>query len=463
MDSITDVVNLLNMFLDETQINDIARRTGFLVRQSKITPCDFLKCMVLTCLKETKHSLRNITINFQKECSLKVSRNALSNKFNSSGLKFIKELASFVFRNSSIFNSFQFVALPGIKHVNVTDSSEIKLDDKLENIFKGMRNRKSIMKVQTIVDFLQGSLVNLDLTSGNCPDQGYKGYLNHTGPDTLNINDLGYFCTENLAQIVMKGGFFLSRYQRSALLYNGTKKEKGKKICLAQKLSEATTPIVEFNAFLGDKHRLWCRVIAIRLSEEAYGRRLVNQKRQGKRDRRIPQDRSTELDKWSILVTNLSPAQLCADMAWEVYACRWQIELLFKVLKSHYNLGSFTHKNPYRTQIEVYIKYISVWIMMTIAMGISKKEISLSKATSVFKQFCSILFVKSYDALYSGVSKMTDYLMTYAVKEVRPKRLTSKQTIGWGLIEIKEGSQKMLKLTPMRLRRGDDRESEGRR
>ena len=125
MDSITDVANFMNMFLNEVQINDIARQTGFLVRQSKIAPSDFLKCMILTSLEETKYSLRNLTINFQKDCSLKVSRNALSNKFKNSGLEFIKEFAGFIFKNSFSSNSFCFAALPGIKHAHVTDSSEI--------------------------------------------------------------------------------------------------------------------------------------------------------------------------------------------------------------------------------------------------------------------------------------------------------------------------------------------------
>lgn len=441
MDNIADVVNFMNMFLNETQINDMARQTGFLIRQGKISPFDFLKCTILTSLREKNNSLRNVAITFHKECAISVSRNALSNKFNNSGACFIKELAKSLFKNKDLANRFHFAALPGINHVNVADSSEIKLDDKLEDTFKGIRSTKSIMKAQTVVDFLQGSLVDLDLTQGNCPDQGYKGYLNHIGSDTLNINDLGYFCIENLAEIVTKGGFFLSRYQRSASLYNVKEKKKNDKIDLTQLLSLVVTPVVEFNAFLGNKQRFPCRVIAIRLSEQAYERRLINQKRQVKRDQRI-KDSPTELDKWSIFVTNLSSVQLCANMAWEVYACRWQIELFFKLLKSECNLENFTHQNPHRTQMEVYIKYIAVWLMMMIVMSISEKEISLSKATSVFRQFCSTLFVKTYDALYEAILKMVSYLIIYAAKEVRPKRLTSKQKIGWGLLETKVGSQK---------------------
>jgi len=85
--------------------------------------------------------------------------------------------------------------------------------------------------------------------------------------------------------------------------------------------------------------------------------------------------------------------------------CEWNIELFFKLLKSELNITNFTHQNPFRTQMEVYIKYIIAWIIMTIAMTITVKEISLSKAVSVFRQLCCKFFVKTYNVLY-GVIKV---------------------------------------------------------
>jgi len=440
--NITEVTNLLNNFLNESLIEEIARRTGFLKRLRAISPCDFLKCEILTSLKEQVNSLRNVKITFHGECSLKVSRTAISNKFSAAGVEFFKETTNALFNHASLTHRFQFAALPGIKHVTVTDSSEIKLADKLEGIFKGIRNTKSIMKLQTSVDFLQGTLVGLELTSGNCPDQGYKGYLNHVSHDTLIINDLGYFDNESFSEIDNKGGFFLSRYFRRATLYNAKEKKEDDKINLVQILRKASSSVVDIPIFLGSTQRFPCRLIALRLSKKEYEKRVLNQKRQRKRDPRMTQEIPTELDKWSILVTNLSAEQLSAEMAWEVYACRWQIELFFKLLKSECNLVNFTHQNPLRTQIEVYIKYIVAWIIMMIVMSITEKEISLSKAVSVFRQFGSKLFVKTYDALYFSIKEIVDCLVIHAAKDVRRKRPSSKQKIGWGPAENKTGKQK---------------------
>ena len=80
--------------------------------------------------------------------------------------------------------------------------------------------------------------------------------------------------------------------------------------------------------------------------------------------------------------------------------------------------------------------------MMVIIMTITKKEISLSKAVSVFRQLGSTLFVKTYDALYVAIGEIVHYLIIHAAKEGRRKRPTSKQKIGWGLAETKSGKQK---------------------
>lgn len=442
MATITEVTKLLNNFLNESLIEETARQTGFLKRLRTISPCDFLKCEILTSLKEQVNSLRNLKITFHGECSLEVSRTAISNKFSPAGVEFLKETTKALFNQTSITNHFQFAALPGINHVIVTDSSEIKLGDKLEEIFKGIRNTKSIMKVQTSIDFLQGMLVDLDLTPGNCPDQGYKEYLNHVSQDTLIINDLGYFDSESFSEIANKGGFFLSRYFQRVALYNAKEKKEGDKIDLIQVLSGASSRVVDIPIFLGSKKRFPCRLIAIRLSDKEYEKRRRNQNRQRKRDLRTLQEGPKELDKWSIFVTNLSAEQLSAEKVWEVYACRWQIELFFKLLKSECNLVNFTHQNSFRTQMEVYIKYIAVWIIMIIVMTITEKEISLSKAVSVFRQFGSKLFVKTCDALYVAVEEIVGYLVIHAAKDVRRKRPTSKQKIGWGLVKTKSGKLK---------------------
>lgn len=373
MANITEVTHLLNNFLNKSLIEDIARRTGFLKRLRTISPCDFLRCEILTSLKEQVNSLRNVKLTFQGECSLKVSRTAISNKFSPAGVEFFKESTKELFNHNSLSNQFHFAELPGIKSVIVTDISELKLADKLEEVFKGMRNTKSIMKLKTSMDVLQGMLIALELTPGNCPDQGYKGYLNHVSHDTLIINDLGYFDSESFSEIANKGGFFLSRYFRSAALYNAKEKKEEDKIDLVKILSRASSTIVDISVFLGSKQRFPCRLIALRLSDNEYERRRRNQKRQGKRDQRITQENPTELDKWSILVTNLSVEQLSAEKAWEVYACRWQIELFFNLLKSECNLANFTHQHPLRTQIEVYIKYIAVWIIMMIVMTVNTR------------------------------------------------------------------------------------------
>ena len=46
-------------------------------------------------------------------------------------------------------------------------------------------------------------------------------------------------------------------------------------------------------------------------------------------------------------MTNISPEALAAEDLAQLYACRWQVELVFKELKSHYRLDELpTRKTP---------------------------------------------------------------------------------------------------------------------
>src|SRR5262249_21489358 len=91
---------------------------------------------------------------------------------------------------------------------------------------------------------------------------------------------------------------------------------------------------------LGAAARLCCRLVAVRAPEEVANRRRQQARQKAARKRRAaPGAEYLELLGWSLFVTNCSAAELTWKAVVVLYRARWQIELLFKLWKSHNRLA----------------------------------------------------------------------------------------------------------------------------
>src|SRR5258708_14760696 len=100
---------------------------------------------------------------------------------------------------------------------------------------------------------------------------------------------------------------------------------------------------------LGVNERLPSRLIAVRVPEEVAARRREKAREKASRHGRTPSAEYLELLGWSLFVSNLSAEQLTWKEAVVLYRARWQIELLFKLWKSHNRLA---HHRPGATAVE---------------------------------------------------------------------------------------------------------------
>jgi IS4 transposase len=72
---------------------------------------------------------------------------------------------------------------------------------------------------------------------------------------------------------------------------------------------------------------------------------------------------------WAILVTNVPPDMLSGREALLLARARWQIELLFKLWKSHGHIDGSRSGKPWRVLCEVYAKLLAMvvqhWLLLT--------------------------------------------------------------------------------------------------
>lgn len=115
---------------------------------------------------------------------------------------------------------------------------------------------------------------------------------------------------------------------------------------------------------------------------------------------------------WSLFITNIPETKIKAKNIELLYKLRWQIELLFKLYKSHFRLDKFQTSNPCRVLCELYARLCAILIfhaLSTCLMIKENTEISLTKTYLDFKSRAGGLFL----VLQEKTANLRHFIMTF--------------------------------------------------
>jgi len=319
----------------------------------------------------------------------KVSREALHQRFTEKAVEFLRTCVSFVFQQK-ILDAVR-IETPLLRHfarVLIIDSSSWDIDPALKDTFPGSGGSASDAgcKIQLCYDYLHGILSFFELGPSNRPDNWWSRKIpQFLQAGDLLITDLGYFCLLTFNQIAECGAYFLSRYHTNTAVLD----ESEKSIDLCQILRATTNDTVELNVRLGSSNQKYvmCRLIGMRVSSDVAKKRREKLTRTTlKKRKKLPHADSLYLCNWTIMVTN-APAQLLSvDTLRPLYCLRWQIELLFKQLKSVLKIHKSCSCRDPRVQCELLGRMIVGIIIHRIHAAVNiglwnseSKEISMDK------------------------------------------------------------------------------------
>lgn len=187
--------------------------------------------------------------------------------------------------------------------------------------------------------------------------------------------------------------YWLSRLQPNTKIFYDNNHEIDLESFLHKKTNSA--PQFELNILVGVKEKIPARLIVCKLPQEAASRNRIKMKNNAKKHGRTPTAKNLALCDYNIFITNIEEEKLTIEECFILYRLRWQIELLFKLWKSHGKLGHSESEKPYRILCELYIKLLVVivehWIMLTGLWHI--KERSLVKSSQMLREQSSRLSV----------------------------------------------------------------------
>jgi len=274
--------------------------------------------------------------------------------------------------------------------VYIQDSSWITLPDELREVWPGCgtnceKGGLSSLKIQLRWEMLTGAFEHLSLTAGKTHDGKAQQEFAPLAAGSLRLADLGYFSLEVFKQFNEAKVFWLTRLKANCQLFSAD----GTPLDLPNWLKAHNEEEVEAEVRLGKHAWLPARLLAKRVSPQEANKRRRRLKKQAKSKGRTPSENRLALADWDIYATNLSAERLTLKEAFVLARVRWQIELLFKLFKSHGQIDQSRSSKPYRILCEVYAKLIAMIIQHWILLvgGWRYPQYSLQKAAKVVAKY----------------------------------------------------------------------------
>lgn len=270
-------------------------------------------------------------------------------------------------------------------HVLIGDSTTIPLSDSLANEFPGCGGShgggRAAAKWQVIWDCVSGSLWRMSWESGRQSDST-SVILDETPPaGSLSIFDLGYFSLERFRAWQNAGAHWISRGISDLLVT-----VDGQTHDLHEWLDAQPPGVIDQWVEVGAT-RLRCRVIALRAPEEVVVRRRQKAHDKAAKKGRQPTARHLATCTWTVFLTSCPDEWLTWEEVVVLYRVRWQIELLFKLWKSHNLLAEHRSDDPVRQLVELYARMTAIviqhWLVLTTVWN--DPRLSLTKATRLIR------------------------------------------------------------------------------
>lgn len=321
-------------------LDEIGRRTGVIQRHRKFSGASLLKTLVLTVLK-SPNATTDAFVATAAQLGVTVTPQAVEKRFTDRLIGFLRAGLEHVLEHAVAADPVAIPLLERFTAVEIGDSTTVTVPDDYAAEFPGCGGKadsgKAAVKIQTTWDLRTGKLTKLEVQPGRHSDAKSEAAEAPVRCGSLLIRDLGYFCLERFQRWDAEGASWISRWQPGTAVFDAD----GQPLDLRDYVRQhrGSRPI-DLPILLGAAERLPCRLIVLRVPQEVADRRRQKAYEKAQKHGRTPSQESLDWCDWTIYVTNCPAALLSWKEVVVLYRVRWQIELLFKLWKSHNHLAA---------------------------------------------------------------------------------------------------------------------------
>lgn len=341
----------LTSLIPTRQLNRLARQSGLVRRRRKIDPMELFWTVVLGFGAGRARTLAGMRRAYQKSTGATLVPSAFYDRFSRSLAVFMRRVVEELLETLQETEAKFGGLLRSFRDVVVTDSTLVKLHDLLEKRFPACRTNhtKASAKLHVVMSVRGQGPQTVKLTSGRQHD-GPVFRVGRWVRDRLLMFDLGYFRYQLFDCIDRNGGYFISRLKENANpeITATLRQWRGRSVPL---VGERLRDVIE---------RLQRETLDVEV-EVAFRRRAYGGRRSGaRRGLRLVGVKNEDTGRYHLYVTNIPPERLTAEQVARVYAGRWQIELLFKEMKSHYRLEDLPSRKPHIVEALLYATLVTL-------------------------------------------------------------------------------------------------------
>jgi hypothetical protein len=377
----------------------LGRETHFVQRASKLDGSLFVQTLVFTYLANPNASLSDLT-QTAAALGLDISPEGLTQRFSPPAADLLQRVLAAAIQRLLAADPLAIPLFERFAGVFLEDSTVIALPDALREIWPGCGNAddqgRAAVKVNLRLNLSTGQLTTLSLHAGRVHDSRAALSLESLARGALYLADLGYFSLERLCQIDKQDAFFLMRLKTQTAVFDETGNRWDDVAALLEKQGEQ----VDLPIKLGVKHRLAVRLLAVRVPQEVADQRRRKLRATAKEKGRAVSARLLALAGWEVFISNASEEELSLKEAMVLARARWQIELVFKLWKSHGRIDESRSGKAWRVLCDVYAKLLAMvvehWVTLIRLWGYADR--SLVKAAQTVQKYALQLASSLWDA-----------------------------------------------------------------
>jgi hypothetical protein len=387
MTTVAQLADVLQTLLTTTA-EATARATHFVQRRSKLSGAAFAQALVFAWLANPQATVE-ARAQVAAVAGVAISPQGLEQRCTERAAVFLEQLLAQAVRLVVAAEPVVVPLLQRFSAVVLLDSSTVVLPDALGPWWPGCggataEHTQAALKLQVRFDLVRGTLEGPLLTDGRSHEN--TSPLQHAPlpKGALRLADLGFFNLEVFAQMSTQGVYWLSRL----LLATAVCTPQGTRLDVLRWLAGQQAATVERPVCVGATHRLPVRLLAARVPAEVANQRRRRLHADARRRGGTPSARQLAAADWTLLVTTAPAALLSLREALVLARARWQIELLFKLWKSHGEIDASRSTKPWRVLCEVFAKLLAMliqhWVLLTGCWSSPRR--SLFKAAQTVRQ-----------------------------------------------------------------------------
>ncbi|MGJ0428983.1 IS4 family transposase [Methylobacter sp.] len=407
-------------------------------RSRKITGSNFVKALLFAWTQNHSPSVEGIARAGYSH-GLRISAQGLDKRFTPAASDLMRGvLEAAVAQVVTASHEVDIDLLNRFTAVYLADTSTVTLPTELETVWQGVGGSgnasQAAVKIDTCLELKTGQL-HLGLLPGRHSDNRSPIAESVYEPGSLRLQDLGYFNLARMKEQDQRGEYWISRLRtRTQVLTLG-----GDPIdvpAYLHALSKQGIVRHERTVKVGASEHLNVRWLVWQLPEETAAQRRATMRDRAQKHGRMPRAESLAWCDWQMLITNIEPEKLTQDECFLLYGARWQIELMFKLWKTHGRLGYSHSEKPQRILCELYAKLLSVlvqhWIVLT---GLWRRpHRSLVKGCQMIKEQSARLAhcIDDFDVLVELLEELADRFEQGCSLNARKKKPNTSQQLEAG-------------------------------